>query len=192
MPRRCHLEVISSVHGGLYWAFPGGSVVKDPPANAGHMSSAPGLGRCHTPWATRPACPQLLSLGARLEPLLCNQRSPTAGSQRGAPACCNWREPACGSEDQAQPNTDINRNPKKKILPNCWKCGGQGTGNPNKAYVGYLLKMYIWIPWRFMLSEITSRINGVLGWDFSHVVKSKVSDYIFLSSKLFVFLGSLT
>ena len=31
------------------WDFPGGSVVKDPPANAGHTGSSPGLGRSHMP-----------------------------------------------------------------------------------------------------------------------------------------------
>ena len=29
--------------------FPGGSVVKNPPANAGDMGSSPGLGRSHVP-----------------------------------------------------------------------------------------------------------------------------------------------
>ena len=29
--------------------FPGGTVVKNPPANAGHMGSSPGLGRSHMP-----------------------------------------------------------------------------------------------------------------------------------------------
>ena len=28
--------------------FPGGAVVKNPPANAGYMGSSPGLGRSHT------------------------------------------------------------------------------------------------------------------------------------------------
>ena len=32
-----------------YWGFPGGTVVKNPPANAGHMGSIPGLGRSHMP-----------------------------------------------------------------------------------------------------------------------------------------------
>ena len=30
-------------------AFPGGTVVKNPPANAGHTGSGPGLGRSHMP-----------------------------------------------------------------------------------------------------------------------------------------------
>ena len=31
--------------------FPGGAVVKNPPANAGDMGSSPGLGRSHMPWS---------------------------------------------------------------------------------------------------------------------------------------------
>ena len=31
--------------------FPGGPVVKNPPAKAGDMGSTPGLGRSHTPWS---------------------------------------------------------------------------------------------------------------------------------------------
>ena len=31
--------------------FPGGAVVKNPPANAGDTSSSPGLGRFHMPWS---------------------------------------------------------------------------------------------------------------------------------------------
>ena len=31
--------------------FPGGAVVKNPPANAGDMGSSPGLGGSHMPWS---------------------------------------------------------------------------------------------------------------------------------------------
>ena len=31
--------------------FPGGVVVKNPPANAGDMGWRPGLGRSHMPWS---------------------------------------------------------------------------------------------------------------------------------------------
>ena len=31
--------------------FPGGAVVKNPPANAGDMGSSPGPGRSHMPWS---------------------------------------------------------------------------------------------------------------------------------------------
>ena len=32
--------------------FPGGGVVKNPPANAGDTGSSPGLGRSHMPWGS--------------------------------------------------------------------------------------------------------------------------------------------
>ena len=31
--------------------YPGGTVVKNPPANAGDMGSSPGLGRSHMLWS---------------------------------------------------------------------------------------------------------------------------------------------
>ena len=34
----------------IFRDFPGGAVVKNPPANAGDMGSIPGLGRSHMPW----------------------------------------------------------------------------------------------------------------------------------------------
>ena len=34
----------------LYKDFPGGSVVKNPPASAGDTGSIPGPGRSHMPW----------------------------------------------------------------------------------------------------------------------------------------------
>ena len=34
--------------------FPGGAVVKNPPANAGDTGSSPGPGRSHMPGATKP------------------------------------------------------------------------------------------------------------------------------------------
>ena len=32
-------------------SFPGGTVVKNPPANAGDMGSSPSAGRSHMPWS---------------------------------------------------------------------------------------------------------------------------------------------
>ena len=51
-------------------AFSGGSVVKSPGANAGDMSSIPGLGRCqllrvssaHVPQLPKPVCPRANAL----------------------------------------------------------------------------------------------------------------------------------
>ena len=45
--------------------FPGGAVVKNPPANAGDMGSSPGPGRSHMPWSNYAHAPQLLSVHSR-------------------------------------------------------------------------------------------------------------------------------
>ena len=41
--------------------FPGGTVVKNPPANAGDTGSSPGPGRSHMPRSNSGRVPQLLS-----------------------------------------------------------------------------------------------------------------------------------
>ena len=66
--------------------FPGGAVVKNPPANAGDTGSIPGLGRSHMLQSNWARAPQLLSLRSRarepqllkpacLEPVLRSKRS---------------------------------------------------------------------------------------------------------------------
>ena len=55
------LSYISSSQPG----FPGGSVVKNPPASAGDAGSSPGPGRSHMPWSNWSHAPQLLSLRSR-------------------------------------------------------------------------------------------------------------------------------
>ena len=50
--------------------FPGGAVVKNPPANAGDMGSSPGLGRYHMLRSNQAHAPQLLSLRSRAHKLL--------------------------------------------------------------------------------------------------------------------------
>ena len=58
--------------------FPGGTVVKNPPANAEDMRSSPGPGRCHMPRSSQACVPQLLSLHSRAhEPELLNPRATT-------------------------------------------------------------------------------------------------------------------
>lgn len=57
-----HLEGLPGAHrlvekeagagGGL--GFPGGSVAKNPPCNAGDTGLIPGSGRSHEPWDTKP------------------------------------------------------------------------------------------------------------------------------------------
>ena len=45
--------------------FPGGAVVKNPPANVGDTGLSPGPGRSHMPWSNKARVPQLLSLCSR-------------------------------------------------------------------------------------------------------------------------------
>ena len=47
---------------GYLGGFPGGAVVENLPANAGHTGSSPGLGRSHMPWSNWARESQLLSL----------------------------------------------------------------------------------------------------------------------------------
>ena len=76
--------------------FPGGAVVKYPPANAGDTGLIPGPERSHMLRSNKAHAPQLLSLRsrpqepkllkpARLEPVLCNRRS----HRNEKPAHCN-------------------------------------------------------------------------------------------------------
>ena len=61
--------------------FPGGSVVKNPPANAGDTGSIPDVGRSHGQWSRYDYTPQLWSLSSRarepqlLKPTGCNSWS---------------------------------------------------------------------------------------------------------------------
>ena len=58
--------------------FPGGAVVKNPPANAGDTGSSPGPGRSHIPRSNWARAPQLLSLHSRArEPQLLRPRATT-------------------------------------------------------------------------------------------------------------------
>ena len=58
--------------------FPRGTVVKNPPANAGDTGSRPGLGRSHMQQSNKARAPQLLSLCSRArEPQLLSPRATT-------------------------------------------------------------------------------------------------------------------
>ena len=62
----------------MKWGFPGGAVVKNPPAKAGDTGSSPGPGRCHMPRSNSARAPQLLSLRSRArEPQLLSPRATT-------------------------------------------------------------------------------------------------------------------
>ena len=66
--------------------FPGGAVVKKPPANAGDTDSSPGPGRSHMPQSNDSHAPQLLSLRSRArEPQLLSPRATTT-----EPVCHNY------------------------------------------------------------------------------------------------------
>ena len=56
------------------WDFPGGTVIKNPPANAGETGSSPGPGGSHMPRSNKAHAPQLLK-PVCLEPMLRNKRS---------------------------------------------------------------------------------------------------------------------
>ena len=58
----CAFSVVSEK---LLPGFPGGAVVKNPPANAGDRGSSPGPERSHMPQSNEARAPQLLSLCSR-------------------------------------------------------------------------------------------------------------------------------
>ena len=98
--------------------FPGGAVVKNPPANAGNMGSIPGPGRSHMPRSNEARAPQLLSLCSRAsEPQLARaleQEKPLqweacAPQWRVAPAHRNYRKHERSNEiNNAAKNKQIN------------------------------------------------------------------------------------
>ena len=60
------------------WDFPGGAVVKNPPATARDMGSIPGLGRSHMPWRNEARAPQLWCLrSTACEPQLLSMHATT-------------------------------------------------------------------------------------------------------------------
>ena len=77
--------------------FPGGAVVKNPPANAGDTGSSPGPGRSHMPRSSWAREPQLLSLrvwslcSATREAVIV--RGPHTAMKSG-PTCHNRRKPS--------------------------------------------------------------------------------------------------
>ena len=56
------MPVLDVVIKEMYGGFPGGAVVENLPANAGHTGSIPGPGRSHMLWSDWAREPQLLSL----------------------------------------------------------------------------------------------------------------------------------
>ena len=108
------------------WDFPGGAVVKNPPAGAGDTGSSPGPVRSHMLQSNEARAPQLLILCSRAcKPQLLSpcattteacaprarapqqEKSPhweaRAPQQRVAPTRRNWKKPVHSNEDPTQP-----------------------------------------------------------------------------------------
>ena len=99
----------------IYWDIPDGSVVKNPPANAGEQfnpwsgkipHTMEQLSLCTTP---EPTCSSSSTTEARAIWSPCSatighgNEKPSHHNQRAAPACHNQRKSTCGNEDPAQP-----------------------------------------------------------------------------------------
>ena len=85
--------------------FPGGTVVKNPPANAGDTGLIPGPGRSHMPQSNWARAPQLLSLRSRAhEPQLLNPRATTTEA-RTPRACAPQQEKPPQREARAAAKT---------------------------------------------------------------------------------------
>ena len=88
--------------------FPGGAVVKNPPANAGDTGSSPGLGRSHMPQSNKARAPQLMSLRSRAhEPQLLSPRPTTTE------ACV----PRAHAPQQEKPLQWEARAPQQRVTP---------------------------------------------------------------------------
>ena len=94
------------------WGFPGGSVVKNLPANAGDTALIPDRGRCHMPQGNKAPVPQPLSLCSRAwEPQLlsprasspCSAMSSPYTATREGPSLAATRKSPHSSQDPAQP-----------------------------------------------------------------------------------------
>ena len=85
--------------------FPGGSVVKNLPANAGETGLIPDLGRSHMPRSNEAHEPQLLSLAQ--EPGSCNEKPPQWEAStlqlESRPHLPNLEKSPCSNKDTAQP-----------------------------------------------------------------------------------------
>ena len=75
------------------WGFPGGSVVKNSPTNAGNMGLIPGPGGSHMPRSNKVHVPQLLSLCSRpQEPQLLSPCAAIIEAQAPQSPCSTTRE----------------------------------------------------------------------------------------------------
>ena len=88
--------------------FPGGTVVKNPPANAGDMGSIPGPGRSHMLQSNWTCAPQLLSLRSRArEPQLLSPHATTVEARTLR---------ACAPQQEEPPQWEA-RTPQQRVAP---------------------------------------------------------------------------
>ena len=90
------------------WDFPGGLVVKNPPASTGDTGLIPGPGRSHLLWDDQAHAPQLPSQCAQS---LCSTRETITArrshtTRRSSPHRHNWRKPEHSKEDPPQPKVN--------------------------------------------------------------------------------------
>ena len=102
-------------------------MVENPPANAGHTGSSPGLGRSHMPRSNWAREPQLLSLrvwslcpatgGAAIEkvPRTAMKSGPRTAMKSG-PHLPQLEKALARTEDPAQPKIKINKLKKKMLF----------------------------------------------------------------------------
>ena len=101
-------KVICSLSKRTKRGFPGGAVLKNPPANAGGTGSIPGLGRSHTPRSNKALAPQLLSLHSRVrKPQLLSPRATTAEA----------RAPRAHAPQQEKPPQWEAHAPQRRVAP---------------------------------------------------------------------------
>ena len=88
----------------MLWVFPGGPLVKNLPANAGHVSLLPGPGRSHMPWSNSACAPQVP------KPALWSLRSTTreawAPRLESSPCSHSEKKRAPSNEEPEQPKID--------------------------------------------------------------------------------------
>ena len=88
------------------WAFLDGSVVKNPPANAGDTKSIPDLGRTHMPLSNSAPAPWLLSLCSRArERLLLSLHVATAEAHVPESSCSTRGETTTGRSPTPRPES---------------------------------------------------------------------------------------
>ena len=94
-----------------FWeGFPGGTVIGNPPTNAGDVGSSPGPGRSHMPQSSCAHAPQLLSLrSGACEPQLLSPRATTTEA-------CVPR--ACAPQQEKPPQREA-RAPQRRAVPAC-------------------------------------------------------------------------